>query len=183
MFDALNVDLSSDVVLTDAELSVRCQSITDCQYPQIVRERILRTGEGKDALDQFFVDLSAAKAVANARYNAITLRLAQRAVANCIATGVDSEDETLIALEESVTLAHANYDAAAAKIDQLETDKIRVELDYLAEIRSADAKVAKQQADKAAADALEAASLVSDVVTEPVAEPVVDPVPEAPVVA
>ena len=84
MFTAIKVDLKSNVVLSDAELDVRCDAIIDITWPVKVREQAIRTGTNKPQLDQFFIDLGVNKKIAAAKYAAIAVRVAEDALANNI---------------------------------------------------------------------------------------------------
>ena len=84
MFTAIQVDLKSNVVLSDAELDVRCDAIIDITWPVKVREQAIRTGTNKPQLDQFFIDLGVNKKIASAKYAAIAVRVAEDALANNI---------------------------------------------------------------------------------------------------
>ena len=114
----MEINLMGNVVPNDAEIESGMQDYINSIYPPSKREKVLRTGVGKDALDAFFTDMSSMKAqiVADRDLLSATIRYEQAesrlAVAILDANAVNEDGSPMYPLDENGVNAVIEQDLA-----------------------------------------------------------------------
>ena len=113
-------------IKNDAQIEAEMQGIINAEWPPAARERVLRTGTGKTALNAFFASMTALKAEkiaardleqAVAGYDAAVVRLAQDALLAADYPDVDGMPNPVLAADNAERVAaQAVVDGAAQPV-------------------------------------------------------------------